>query len=97
MPSNASISRHRFSSLWLMRLATDRIARARPAHDPRPLVVTGKRGNAERLIAVDAAAETLGLRPGLALAEARARHPDLAVVAEHLTDDRKLLAEIDRV
>ena len=77
-----------------MRLATDRIVRSRPAHDPRPLVVTGKRGNAERLIAVDATAEALGLRPGLALAEARARYPDLAVVAEHPAGDRKLLDDI---
>jgi protein ImuB len=77
-----------------MRLATDRIARQRPAPDPRPLVVTDKRGNVERLAAVDAAAATLGLRPGLALAEARARYPDLAVVAEHPADDRRLLEAI---
>jgi protein ImuB len=92
--NSVSISRHRFLSLWLMRLATDRIARQRPAPDPRPLVVTGKRGNVERLTAVDAAAERLGLRPGLALAEARARHPDLAVVAEHPADDRRLLDDL---
>lgn len=77
-----------------MRLATDRIARQRPAPDPRPLVVTGKRGNVERLTAVDAAATELGLKPGLALAEARARYPDLAVVAEHPADDRRLLGDI---
>ncbi len=74
-----------------MRLSTDRIARQRRAPDPRPLVVTGKRGNIERLTAVDAAAAELGLTPGLALAEARARYPDLAVVAEHPADDRRLL------
>src|ERR1043166_897400 len=74
-----------------MRLATDRIARQRSAPDVRPLVVTGRRGNVERLTAVDAAAAELGLKPGLALAEARARYPDLAVVAEHAADDRLLL------
>src|SRR5437660_279334 len=74
-----------------MRLATDRIARQRSAPDPRPLVVTGRRGNIERLTAVDAAAAALGLRLGLALAEARARYPDLAVVAEDAADDRRLL------
>jgi protein ImuB len=74
-----------------MRLAPDRIARQRSAPDPRPLVVTGRRGNVERLTAVDAAAAALGLKPGLALAEARARYPDLAVVAEHAADDRRLL------
>lgn len=77
-----------------MRLATDRIARQRPAPDPRPLVVTGRRGNVERLAAVDAAAAELGLRPGLALAEARARYPDLAVVAEDAAGDRRLLGDI---
>jgi protein ImuB len=77
-----------------MRLATDRIARQRPAPDPRPLVITGKRGNVERLTAVDAGAAQLGLMPGLALAEARARHPDLAVVAEHPADDRRLLDDL---
>src|SRR5262249_11266851 len=51
----------------------------------------GRRGKAEHLPAVDAAAEKLGLRPGLALAEARARYPDLAVVAEHPGGDRGLL------
>src|SRR5262249_12212395 len=74
-----------------MRLSTDRIARQRSAPDPRPLVITGKRGNVERLTAVDAAAAELGLMPGLALAEARARHPDLAVVAEHPADDRRMV------
>jgi protein ImuB len=77
-----------------MRLATDRIVRQRSAPDPRPLVVTGRRGNVERLTAVDAAAAELGLKPGLALAEARARYPDLAVVAEHSADDRRLLDDI---
>ena len=77
-----------------MRLATDRIVRQRSAPDPRPLVVTGRRGNVERLTAVDAAAADLGLKPGLALAEARARYPDLAVVAEHAADDRRLLDAI---
>ncbi|HML12371.1 MAG TPA: DNA polymerase Y family protein [Xanthobacteraceae bacterium] len=94
MLNGVSISRHRFLSLWLMRLATDRIARQRLAPDLRPLVITGKWGNVERLTAVDAAAAELGLKPGLALAEARARYPDLAVVAEHPADDRRLLDAI---
>ncbi|HXW25483.1 MAG TPA: DNA polymerase Y family protein [Xanthobacteraceae bacterium] len=94
MPNGVSTLRHRFLSLWLMRLATDRIARQRSAPDSRPLVVTGKRGNVERLTAVDAAAAQFGLGPGLALAEARARYPDLAVVAEHPAGDRRLLDDI---
>jgi protein ImuB len=89
---NVSISRQRIASLWLKRLATDRIARQRP--DPRPLVVTGRAGNVEQLVAVDAAAEQLGLRPGLALAQARAMYPELAVVAQHNAADATLLDQI---
>ena len=63
MLNGVSISRHRYLSLWLMRLATDRIVRQRAAPDPRPLVVTGRQGNVERLTAVDAAAANLGLAP----------------------------------
>src|ERR1043166_525693 len=77
-----------------MRLATDRIVRQRSAPDPRPLVVTGRRGNVERLTAVDAAGADPGVTPGVVLAEARARYPDLAVVAEHAADDRRLLDAI---
>ena len=49
----------RMLSLWLRRLSTDRIARSREVS--APLVVYGKRGNAELIVAVDEAAERLGL------------------------------------
>lgn len=61
---------------------------------PLPLVVAGKRGNAEVLTAVDAAAERLGLTPGLALAQARAMHPALDVVPEDAAADASLLDKI---
>lgn len=77
----------------MKRLATDRIARQQ-APDPRPLVVAGREGNIEQLVAVDAAAEQLGLRPGLALAQARAMHPGLAVVADDAGADAQLLDKI---
>src|SRR5207253_2125110 len=79
-------SSQRILSLWLDRLSTDRIARQwREA--PSPLVVFGKRGNLDLLLAVDAAAERLGLAPGLALAQARAMHPTLTAVPEDQADD----------
>jgi protein ImuB len=78
-------------SLWLCRFATDRIARSRDASPDVPLVVYGKRGNAEILLAVDAAAEELGLAPGLALAQARAMHPDIEAVEENAEADAALL------
>ncbi|MPZ57928.1 MAG: DNA polymerase Y family protein [Rhizobiales bacterium] len=59
--------------------------------EKNPLVVSGPRGNAEVLVAVDAAAERRGLRPGLALAEARAMYPDLAVMPEDAAADARLL------
>lgn len=49
---------------------------------PAPLVFTEKVKGALRLAAVDRAARRRGLAPGLTLADARARIPDLAVV-EH--------------
>jgi protein ImuB len=88
--ANASQSR-RFLSLWLKRFSTDRIARLLPERDPRPLVVAGRRGNGERLVAIDAAAERCGLRAGLALAEARAMIPDINVFAEDPQADADLL------
>ncbi|MGB8640187.1 MAG: DNA polymerase Y family protein, partial [Pseudolabrys sp.] len=59
-----------------------------------PLVVTGKRGNVEVLTAVNDAARRLGLTSGLALAQARAMHPDIDVAAEDVEVDTALLDSI---
>jgi protein ImuB len=88
--SSVSSSRQRIVSLWLRRITTDRLARQRQS-DPRPLVVAGKRGNVEEIVAADACAERLGLRAGLSLAQARAMHPDLVVAAENPAADARLL------
>ena len=88
---NASRSQ-RMLSLWLPRLSTDRIARSR--EQIAPLVVYGKRGNADVLTAVDERAAQLGLAPGLALAQARAMHPALEVVPEDADADAQLLETI---
>jgi protein ImuB len=95
-------SSQRMLSLWLRRLSTDRIARLHKNSPPfrnagrgeRALVVTGKRGNAEVLIAIDDAAERLGLAPGLALAQARAMHPGIDAVPEDAEADAVLLESI---
>ncbi len=79
-------------SLWLRRLPTDRLARLR--EQTAPLVVTGKRGNTELLTAVDGRAERLGLAPGLALAQARAMHPEIEAIAEDTEADTTLLESI---
>src|SRR5215813_9932935 len=86
-------SSQRILSLWLDRLSTDRVARLwREA--PSPLVVFGKRGNLDLLLAVDAAAEQRGLAPGLALAQARAMHPTFTAVPEDQAADTRLLDAI---
>jgi protein ImuB len=91
-----SVLTSRLLSLWLNRFSTDRIARAREeSHDvAAPLAITGKRGNAELIVAVDAAAERLGLTPGLALAQARAMHPEIEVIKEDVEADAALLDTI---
>ena len=86
-------SSQRILSLWLERLSTDRIARQwREA--PSPRVVFGKRGNLDLVLALDAAAERLGLAVGLALAQARAMHPTLTAVPEDRAADARLLDAI---
>ncbi len=86
----------RLLSLWLRRLSTDRIARSRDRSREvsAPLVVYGKRGNAELIVAVDEAAERLGLHTGLALAQARAMHPGLDAIEEDAEADAALLEKI---
>ena len=56
-----------------------------------PLVVFGRRGNLDLLVAVDDAAERAGLPVGLALAQARAMHPALTAVPEDRAADARLL------
>ena len=86
----------RLLSLWLRRLSTDRIAKLRDKSREvsAPLVVYGKRGNAELIVAVDEAAERLGLHAGLALAQARAMHPALQAIEEDAEADAVLLEKI---
>ncbi len=83
-------------SLWLERFSTDRIAQQwRDAHSAsQPLVVFGKRGNLDLLVAVNAAAEHRGLANGLALAQARAMYPALTAVPEDQAADARLLDAI---
>jgi protein ImuB len=67
--------------LWLPRLAAERALRRagldRHGPEPAPFAVVEETASALRLVSVDAAAEALGLGPGLTLADARARHPGL--------------------
>ncbi len=62
--------------------------------EERALAVYGKRGNAETLVAVDDAAERRGLSAGMALAQARAMHPEIEAVPEDAEADAQLLENI---
>jgi protein ImuB len=87
----------RILALYLPRLTTDRLHRKQKACGKpfsRPLVVAEKIANALRLASVDLDAARLGLKPGMALADARARIPNLAVVHANSRADLKLLEGI---
>ena len=82
--------------MWLRRLATDRIARTRSAAPPEqaPLVVALEVKNALQLAAMNDAAARLGLRTGMALADAKAMYPTLTVADADPEADRDLLEAI---
>ena len=73
----------RYLALCFPRLPSERLRLFRPdawqQTPDAPLVLVARAGNAIVLAAVDARAAELGLAPGLALADARARLPDLLV------------------
>jgi protein ImuB len=72
--------KRRFLALWFPFLPADRwrIARRLAPDDARPLAFLVKVKGALRIAAVDQRAQALGLTPGLAFADARARVPELA-------------------
>lgn len=90
---NAPLPR-RYLSVWLKRLATDRIARRSGAPADAPLVIVEPVKSALRLSALNDAAERLGLTAGMALADARAMYPQLAVVDADRDADARLLETI---
>jgi protein ImuB len=83
-------------SLWLPRWPIDRRRHTLgPRRDkPGPLVLAAAVGNRRLVTAVNAAAEALGIAPGLALADARALHPALAVAAADPAGDAAALARL---
>ncbi len=77
--------------MWLRRLPTDRIAQRFP---PEALVVASPVKGALRLSAVNDAAAALGLTAGMALADARAMYPKIAVADADEHADLTLLDAI---
>ena len=89
----ASSSR-RYLSVWLRRLATDRIARRSPTLAETPLVLVAAVKSALRIAALNDEAARLKLRAGLALADARAMYPSLTVMDADPAADRQSLEAI---
>jgi protein ImuB len=90
-------AKRRILALWLPRLSTDRLQRRwarKGATDNRPLVLIAKVESAMRLTAIDAKAARSGLSVGMALADARAMIPALAVHDADATADAELLGRL---
>jgi protein ImuB len=102
------MARRRILSLWLPRLPTDRIKRAKlrqilhhggaprdaPVGAGRPCIVVAKQSNALQISALDDAAARLGLDVGVPLANARAICPDIEVFDADEPADAKTLNDI---
>jgi protein ImuB len=89
-----SVSPRRILSLWLRRLPTDRLARLSPDLIGRPFVVTMTVKSARRISGLNDEAAKLGLREGMALADARAMYPSLAAIDADEAADARLLEAI---
>ena len=87
----------RVVSLYLPTWPTDRLRRQMGDAAPppeRPLVIAGRDGRRRAIVAVDRAAQALGVRPGLALAQAQARVPDLHIEPADPAADAAALARL---
>lgn len=96
MSTITSDSPRRYLALWFPFLPVDRLRRASRSRerDERPLALVERTGNALRLAAPGREALALGLSPGLTLADARARVPELQVVEMDPAADRRLLERL---
>jgi protein ImuB len=109
MSASSSLPSRRYLALWLRRLSTDRLIRSgspAPAElgpdasapdksaPDAPLVVIQAIKSVQRIVAMNDAAQRLGLRTNMPLADARAMHPGLAVAAADEAADRLTLENI---
>ena len=96
MSSIVSDRPRRYLALWFPFLPVDRLRRAARSRerDEKPLALVERVGNALRLAAPGREALALGLSPGLTLADARARIPDLQVVEMDPAADQRLLERL---
>ena len=84
-------SPRRILSLWLRRLPADRLTRRSPELASQPLAVIATVRAARQIAALNDEAARLGLRAGMALADARAMYPQLvAIDADEMADAETL-------
>ncbi len=81
----------RYLAVFLPLLPTQRLIRSKGSAPDTPFAMVEKQRGAMRLAACDSAALALGLSAGMALADARARVPDLAVFDHDPAADIALL------
>src|SRR3546814_5866758 len=91
--TNVSSGNRRYLALWFPFLSADRlrISGLSAVQPDTPLALVEKVRGAMRLMAVDQTALALGLAPGLMLADARARVPDLERSEEHTSELQSLM------
>jgi protein ImuB len=88
---NEPLENRRYLAAYLPLLSAERIKRQSGKPPESPYALIEKRKGALVLVACDAGALSLGLAPGLSLADARARVPELTVFPHDPDADRALL------
>ncbi len=93
----STISPRRYLALWFPFLPTERWRMSFPSGDRHePLLLVAKERNAIRVTSACPRARALGLLPGLSLADARARVPNVRVADADLEADARLLLRLVR-
>jgi protein ImuB len=85
------LTRRRYLAVFLPLLSAERVRRSNAAPPDVPFALVEKVRGAMRLAAPDTRALQLGLMPGLSLADARARVPELAAIDHDPAGDLALL------
>ena len=86
--------RRRYLCLWMPFLTSDRWRRENHNDETRPLVFASKVKSVSQIAAVDVHARSSGLRPGMALADARARVPALRALSADPIKDEAFIARL---
>lgn len=89
--TDSHLTSRRYLAVFLPLLSAERVRRSNAAPPDQPFALVEKVRGAIRLAALDTRALKLGLAPGLSLADARARVPELAAIDHDPAADLDLL------